>query len=220
MLTAISPGRIFNGVMTIEDDHRQFLRHVLARTGWKPTHLARKAGLDPSTLNRFLQGGREGHSLRASSLAKIEQVSGLRFAGGPAQAPPPRAMPGFAESEATPIRDDAESPMQGLLRAALAGHNNSDPWLLRSRAIEGLGYRPGDILIVALGEPPRPGDVVCAQIYDWPKGHAETVFRLYQPPCLLAVTGEERLLRPFIVDDAAVSIKGVVIHALRSRATA
>ncbi len=60
-------------------------------------------------------------------------------------------------------------------------------------------------------------DVVCAQVYDWARGKAETVFRLYEPPYLLSSTTDPKLLRPLVVDDDVVMIKGVVVASLRSR---
>jgi SOS-response transcriptional repressor LexA len=101
--------------------------------------------------------------------------------------------------------------------ALAQGHGNLDPWTLKSRALESAGYLPGDILLVALGETPVAGDIVCAQIYDWNAGKAQTVFRLFQPPYLIAATTEASLLRPHVVDDEKVVIKGVVMNSLRGR---
>ena len=206
--------------MALEDDQRDFVGRAMQRTGWSITELARRAGLNHSTLSRFMKSGRDGHVLRQRTIRQIEQASGLIFGTLPLPGPAPRQALGFAEAEASPLRPEAGDPMGELVQAAIGGRNTYDPWLLRSRALEGLGYRPGDVLIVALGETPRPGDVVCAQVYDWSRGTAETLFRLYQPPCLVAVTGEASLLRPFIVDDAATAIKGVVVTQLRGRSAA
>ena len=71
--------------------------------------------------------------------------------------------------------------------------------------------------MVALGETPLSGDVVCAQIYDWSNGRAETVFRIFEPPYLLAASADPQFLRPFVVDDDKVQVKGVVIHTIRVR---
>ncbi len=200
--------------MTQEDEQRAYLASVMERTGWNQTELAQRAGLDPSTLSRFLNGGREGHALRQGTIRKIELASGLAVSGGVAA---PTAQ-GFAESEASPFEVPAESPLRAIIAALGQGRMNIDPWTLQSRALEGAGYRPGDILLVALDETPAAGDVVCAQIYDWTKGRAETVFRIFQPPYLIAATGDPQLMRPHLVDDGAVTIKGVVLHSLRGRA--
>ena len=90
-------------------------------------------------------------------------------------------------------------------------------WTLKSRALELAGYRPGDILFVQLGTPALKGDVFCAQIYDWHAQRTETVFRIFQPPYLVAATADAELLRPYGADEESVVIKGVVLHTLRSR---
>jgi len=199
--------------MSQEDDQRAYLASVMERTGWNQTELAQRAGLDPSTLSRFLTGGREGHALRQATIRKIELASGLTASGKAVAAP----VQGFAESEASPLEVSAQSPLRAIIAALAQGRRNIDPWTLQSRALEGAGYRPGDILLVALDEIPASGDVVCAQIYDWSKGRAETVFRIFQPPYLIAATGDPQFMRPHLVDDSTVSIKGVVLHSLRGR---
>ena len=197
-----------------EAQHR-YLQDVLARTGWTQTELASRAGLDPSTLSRFLSGQRQGHALRRSTIIKIGKVSGL---AAPGEAPAIDQPVGFAEAEATPL-DIASSGAAEAIAALLRGRSNLDPWVLHSRALENAGYRPGDILIVGLSETPVAGDVVCAQVYDWTTGKAETVFRLFQPPYLLAATADAHLSRPHVVDGNRVIIKGVVLNSLRGRSS-
>jgi transcriptional regulator with XRE-family HTH domain len=205
--------------MTQEDEQRTFIAQVLERTGWNQTELAQRAGLDPSTLSRFLSGGREGHALRQNTIRKIETASGLACAaGGGIELAALPAAQGFTEAEALPLQVPAHGPLNAIIAALGQGRINIDPWTLQSRALEGAGYRPGDILLVALGETPNAGDVVCAQIYDWTKGRAETVFRIFQPPYLVAATSDPQLMRPHLVDDGAVAIKGVVLQSLRGRA--
>lgn len=213
--------RIFSA-MTIGDEHKAYVERVMQRTGWDQTEVARRAGLDPSTLSLFLKEVDEGRNLSAQSLRKIEQASGILFGPVPVM-PRGQAKPGngFAEAEATPyVGAGNGNGLNPAIQALLMGKNTADPWVLRSRALETMGYRIGDVLIVDLAIAPKPGDVVCAQIYDWNKGHAETLFRLYQPPCLVAATSDEKLLRPFIVDDQAVTIKGVVVASFRERLAA
>ncbi len=200
--------------MSQDDDQRKYVARVMQRTGWNQTELALRAGLDPSTLSRFIAGGREGHALRQSTIRKIESASGLAEHAVEAASPAPA---GFAEAEAVPLQLPALDPLHAVIAALAQGRSNIDPWSLTSRALEGAGYRPGDILLVALDENPATGDVVCAQIYDWTKGRAETVFRIFQPPYLVAATGDPQLMRPHLVDDAAVVIKGVVLQSLRGR---
>ncbi len=199
-------------------EQRTYLIQVLDRTGWTQTELASRAGLDPSTLSRFLSGNRHGHALRASTIRKIEMISGIATAANPgARAADTSAPPGFAEPEAVPLDMSAETPLAAVIAALMRGRANLDAWTLKSRALESAGYRPGDILLVGLNETPVVGDVVCAQVYDWTIGRAETVFRLFQPPYLIAATADPALLRPHVVDNSRVVIKGVVLSSLRGR---
>ena len=72
-------------------------RCVTAAGCLTPTQLARKAGLWPSTLNRFINGKKgepPKHLLSTTTLNKLSRTSGLPlplfFAGAPAETPEPR----------------------------------------------------------------------------------------------------------------------------------
>jgi transcriptional regulator with XRE-family HTH domain len=198
--------------MSQTEDQHAFIDLVLAKTGWSQTDLAHRAGLDPSTLSRFLNKGRDGHALRPSSIQRISNAAGIPFGDFM-----PRQPEGLNESEADPYVYETPNSQAAAIRALCVNRENVDAWTLNSRAIEGAGYKPGDILLVGLGETPLAGDVVCAQVYDWAKGRAETIFRIYQPPALVASTSDASLLRPYLISDTSVAIKGIVLHVLRSR---
>jgi transcriptional regulator with XRE-family HTH domain len=205
---------------TAEDKQRAFVESVIERTGWSQTELARRAKVDPSTLSTFLSGRREGHLLSVRTISKIEQASGFHIVGGLAEPPaeaPPMPPRGFRDVDATPYKSGQDAPgaIDTAIRSMLTGRNAVDAWVLRSRALEGVGYQPGDILVVDMNGTPRPGDVVCAQIYDLTRGGAETVFRIYEPPCLVAASCDRRTTRPYILDTSHVTIKGVVTASLR-----
>jgi transcriptional regulator with XRE-family HTH domain len=198
--------------MSQTEDQHAFIDLVLAKTGWSQTDLAHRAGLDPSTLSRFLNKGRDGHALRPSSIQRVSNAAGIPY--GDLM---PRQPEGLNESEADPYVYETPNSQAAAIRALCVNRENVDAWTLNSRAIEGAGYKPGDILLVGLGETPLAGDVVCAQVYDWAKGRAETIFRIYQPPALVASTSDASLLRPYLISDTSVAIKGIVLHVLRSR---
>ena len=202
--------------MSDSEAQHDYLLAVLRRTGWNQTELAARAGLDPSTLSRFLRGGGGLRAMRGSTIRKIEQVSGLAFGVDPARPAEPQHE-GFSETEAEPLDAAADTQVGQLVLALRGRYANVDPWVMRGRGLESAGYRPGDILFVALGETPLAGDVVCAQLYDWAAGRAETVFRIFQPPYLVAASGDAGLMRPHVVDDARVQVKGVVVSTLRQR---
>lgn len=199
--------------MQDKPDQKNFILEVLASTGWSQTDLAKRAGLDPSTLSRFLSSPKSGTSLRPSTIRQIEKVVGMSMSRG--EPDPVAENPGMAEAEQTPVlRGSVAEVLQAHLSA---GGKPVDAWTLKSRALELSGYHPGDLLLVRLGETALRGDIVCAQIYDWSQRQAETVFRIFDPPYLLAATSDISLLRPIEIDRENIAIKGVVLHSLRSR---
>lgn len=74
-----------------QEAQRRWLRAVLAQTGWLPTQLARKAGVTPSTINRFLNDEKVTHSLSLPTLKKISEASGIAI--------PLDLLPRVAEAE-------------------------------------------------------------------------------------------------------------------------
>lgn len=192
-----------------DDDQRRWLEDLLEGMGVTATELARRAGLDPSTLTRFLQGDRDGHMLSARTVRKIEKVAQTRRHTGA----------GFAEEEARPLTADAEPA--ALLRAAVlamkGGRNGIDPWQVATDDLEGIRLFRDDILMVDLNATPVAGDIVCAQIYDWAGSRARTVFRLYEPPFLISGAASGASRRPETADGRNVSIRGVVVARLSAR---
>ncbi|HLJ72122.1 MAG TPA: hypothetical protein VKU03_12445 [Roseiarcus sp.] len=165
-----------------------------------------------TTLTRFLNNPTHANALSARTIAAVERVTGIRFGAGGA---PPS---GFGEPEADAFdASRASAELAERIEALTASKNSLTVWRLRSHAIEAIGYLPGDILIVDLNEPPKRGDVVCAQLYDWSRMKAETVFRLFEPPYLLAAAFDRSQLSARLIDKE-VGIKGPVIFSVRPRA--
>lgn len=193
---------------------RDWLRWVMQTTRLKPTPLAKKAGLAPSTVLRALDE-QNPVSLERRSIAKI--VATLRVPSPAAfgQADFQRTdMQGFAEAEIEPFTAQsapeldlpALMPTQGL-------------WRIRTRALELSGYLPGDMALADSAVVPRAEDVVVGQILNTAQPGAETVLRLYDPPYLLTATLDSKARRkPALVDNTRVAIWGVVIKSWRSRA--
>lgn len=205
-----------DGKLTTKTEQLDYIHRLLTQTGWSPTVLAKRAGLDPSTLSRFLSNQREDHALRPSSIARLGEVTGVPPQGpGQRSAKPP--IDGFAEPEASLVELPQGSDIEATVNVLRTRYPNVDAWTLNSRALELAGYRQGDILIVGLSAQPIPGDVVCAQVYDWNNNRAETIFRIFQPPFLSAATTDPKLMKPYFTDDGSTAVKGVVLHTLRTR---
>ncbi len=197
--------------------HRDFLRLVVEKTGVKPTPLAEKIGVAPSTLTRIYNEPENGKAtLRATTIAKLESFSGI-------SAPPTelhdgeRALSGLRE-DAIPYKDSGDTSLAPIIKAIIGTRKNIDPWTMQTRALECAGFMLGDTIFVDLATPPKAGEPCCAQVYDWRGGKAETVMRIFEPPYLVAATFDNSLRKPFLVDAERVIVKGTIMpHRLRAK---
>jgi len=190
-----------------------WMQAIYDETGWKQSELARRGGFSHATLSRFKNDANNSAKLDTDTVAKILAVSPIpHYENSRAQIPQ-----GFTEREAEPIREDTlvDLTVARMVTAAKVGQNAVDAWVLHNRAIENLGYLPGDIVMVDLNAKPEAGDVVCAQVFDR-MGNPETAFRVYYPPYLMGASNERIYLRPIPVDDR-VLVRGVVIASIRPR---
>lgn len=196
-----------NGRSDERESLKAWLRDILATSGDTPTALARRAGIAQTTLTRFLNAD-DSPMLGTRSIAKIRHAV--------ARAAPP---PGFAEAEAVPFSvQAAEERMSRVILALIDGRPAADPWLIRTDALVLAGVLPGDIAIVDLNQATagRPGDIVCAQ--DYRATGATTLFRIYEPPFLVAASLDREARKPLFVDGDRIVVRGVVTDLLRSRA--
>jgi hypothetical protein len=194
--------------------HREYLRRVLDHTRMKLTPLAKAAGVSASSLSRVLKENSTA-TLHGRTITKLERFSGVFLVGGETSAP--SGLRGFAEDAERFDAESADPGVSAAITALIGSRQTAVPWTIRSRALECIGYLPGDIVIVDLGRRPAPGDIVWAEVYHLGRRDAEMVMRIYEPPILAAASLDQQVLRrPLMVDDARVTIKGVVLpHRLR-----
>jgi transcriptional regulator with XRE-family HTH domain len=191
-----------------------WLRHVEDVTGKTASEIARGAGLDPSTLTGF-KTGKRSQTLESLTITQIANRWNVPVDVAVRGAPEPR---GFAE-ETVPYIIAGADPIAAAVRALVAGRNGVDPLTLCSSAIELAGYLPGDIILVDLNGVAQPGDAVLAQVYDWQRGSAQTIVRIFEkaaPVDLLVPKSRDASLHPIVVDGEKVIVKGVLLpHRLR-----
>jgi SOS-response transcriptional repressor LexA len=190
-----------------------WLNAVLEFSMWNVTRLAREAGVSQSTLAKFLNDPENLAQLSTNTVEKVSAVGGIR----PYETKPATTPRGIAEKEAIPFSSTDEQVGFSRLIAAMTAGNSLVPWVLNSRALEAFGYLPGDILIVDLNATAQDGDIVCAQLYDR-NGEAETVFRIFEHPFLVAATMDRKAIKPLLIDNSSVVIRGVVTSSHRPRA--
>jgi transcriptional regulator with XRE-family HTH domain len=194
--------------------HREYVLWLMEHMRMNQAALAKAAGVQPSTLSRVLKKDGTG-TLHARTRSKLEKTSGILLSA----VIDTLAAPGFRGLAEDAVPFDAESAdpaVSAAIKALIGGREDADSRTIRTRALEGLGYLPGDIVIVDLRRKPMPGDVVFAQVYELGRSEPETVMRIYEPPVLVAASFDGQLQRPLMVDDARVKIEGVVLpHRLR-----
>lgn len=190
-----------------------WVRAVLDHTHWSVNRLAQEAGVSQSTIAKFLNDPDNAATLNSNSVDKIARVSPI----APYNTEPVLQMRGLSEHEAEPFTGyPGDEYIESAINAMKLRRNSVDPWTIRSRALELAGYLPGDVVMVDLNMQPKEGDVVCAQIYDR-SGKAETVFRIFERPFLVAATNDRGHFKPQIVDNDLIAVLGVVVASVRPR---
>lgn len=192
---------------------RLWLGEVIRATTLKPSQIAAAAGVSDTTLTRLMNNPSYSGTLSQLTIDRITAKFGLP---GPEeyQGSARATRGGFGEAERFDAAQD-KTPIGRAVAALTGDRNGVDPWRLRTSALESAGYLPGDIVLVDLNAEARPRDAVCAQVYDWQKGAANTVFRIYDPPFLVAASRDQLAYKPLLVDNERVVLKGVVLQAIR-----
>lgn len=213
-VSAASTAPRLRAMSDVKDEQVRWVRAVMAHLGGlSANELAKRAGFSASTLQRPLNDPSWPHAMSATTLAKIADAAGLKPMEYPSRG-------GFGEIEAEPfVFEETDAIGQNFDRAVrelTRGRNGRDAWTMRSRALENAGVLPGDVMIVDQNMTAMPKDLVCAQVYDWPRMQAETVFRVYEPPFLLTASSQGTT-RPLMVDGDKIVIRGVVDAVLRRR---
>jgi hypothetical protein len=144
--------------------HREYLLRVLDHTRMKPTPLAKAAKVPASSLNRLLKEDSTG-TLHARTLSKLEKFSGILLSAVIDTSSAP-GLRGLAEDAVTFDVESGDPAVSAAITALIGNRQSADSRTIRTRALECLGYLPGDIVIVDLRRKPTPGDVVCAQVYE------------------------------------------------------
>ncbi|MET4341989.1 hypothetical protein [Bradyrhizobium sp. RT9a] len=191
----------------------EWVEWLRLRTGETLSDLAEHAGLSSNTLTRLKQ--REGALLDALSTRMLCEYTGLPgpelYKLGPTS--------GFVEEAS---RFEAGAPGVDAAAAAFVKLMTKDrpdaaAWVLKTRALEGAGYMLGDLVITDARVQPKAGDAVCAQVYDLRSGSAEIVFRMLEPPYLIAYHGDASLRKPLLIDNERVIVMATVTECVRLR---
>lgn len=206
---------MFCVVENIRRQQLDWLDFVLRAKGWKVAELSRRTKINASTFAKFRNDPENKARLEPSTIMLIEEASGIKAYENSVHGKPR----GLAESESSRYEAEPLDVVDGAVKAMQSDRNGMDPWVLRSRCLEAAGYLPGDVLMVDLNARPQAGDIVCAQVYDR-AGQADTVFRILEDPFLVASTLDRTLVKPLLIDNDRVVVRGVVVASFRERRAA
>lgn len=123
---------------------------------------------------------------------------------------------GFAEGDVTPFSGLREQSKPFITEMG-GNRPGVDVWTVATSAMQIAGYMPGDNILVDThqSETVRAGDAVLAQCYDMVSGAAQTVFRIYEPPVLVAASANPEDAGVRVVDGRNVVIRGRVVASWR-----
>lgn len=184
---------------------------ILLHKGWRPTRLANEAGVNHSTLSKWLSDPLNAAQLNSTTVEKIARAGGI-----PPYFTEPITQPkGLAHREAEIYRpgDDIAGKW---VRTLTSERNDLEAWAMKSEALMEAGYLPGDILIVDVAASAEDGDAVCAKLHDR-AGRPEMAFRIFEFPYLVAASKSPALRRPILIDNDHATIHGVVVASFRPR---
>ena len=202
--------------MTVEKEAgeelwRQRLRQVVSGHGG-PTIVAKLSGVPLQTLRNHLSGRTRKRPVEnLHAIAEACGVSAAWLSALDDGAEDAGQADGFAEGDLTAYH----GPPPGLSEKPPTGHGY---WQVENRALELAAILPGDVLDFAIGERPRKGDVVVAQVYDPDGRSARTVLRLFNPPFLTVHTQDRNLDQTPIQIDAneeRVKVMGTLVALSR-----
>lgn len=190
-----------------QDAIRRWIETIMQRHRVEIPAVAARSGVAASTIYRWLEPDYQF----TPSLTSLRKIARAFDAPMPAIEGQQTTL-GFAEQDLTAF--DHKQDFAGLP----AGPNQGR-WRVNTRALELAGYLPGDVVLVDQAVAPRPNDVVCAQVYDFKSGSADTKLRVFQPPYLVTLTMDPAASdMPLLVDGQRVVIVGTVIRSVRMRA--
>lgn len=201
----------------LQDVQRNWLNDITKTTGLKLSQVATRAGISDSTLSRLVNDPNYRGTLSPLTIERIKESLRVQGPGEEARRSPLASI-AFAEAERVELSNEPPA-IAAALGALIAGREHIEVWRLKTEALLAIGLWPGDLALVDPNVNPQPQDAVCVTIQDWARGAAETIWRIFDPPFLVAAAAsrDRTIFKPILVDNERVQIRGVVVESLRPR---
>jgi hypothetical protein len=197
----------------VQARQREWLQHIVKATDDKPSVIATRSGVSDSTLTRLLNNPAYRHTLTQVTIDRIKAAYNVpgpeEYAVGR-----PGMLVGFGEAERVDVRREPKE-LQSVVGALIGDRKAIEIWRLRTDALIVAGYLPGDLVLVDPAAEAKPQDLVSARVADWQRGNEQTLFRIFDPPFLVAASQDRTAFKPLLVDPERVQLRGVVIESYR-----
>jgi hypothetical protein len=199
----------------VQARQRAWLLEVLEKVQLKPSQMASSAGVSDTTITRILNNEEYTGTLAQETIERIKST--FKVPGPEEYASGRSALIGLSEASRFEASKEARD-LAAIVSAIVRGRPDVQPWRLKTMALEGVGYLPGDIVFVEtlIGDDlPKAQDAVCAQVVDYQHGSAQTVWRVYDAPFLVGAGHDRTAYKPLLVDGERVKIFGVIRESFR-----
>lgn len=172
-------------------------------------NVAEGINTNASTISKLAKGEMQLTQKWIMRLAKALDVEPSALLGTPKT----EKISGFQE-DAVPHLPADNSPLRGLMGV------NRELWKVRSNALDELGIKPGDLILVVVSEQAvhgvQTGDPVVVQVYsDQELTSGVTLLRQFIEPDLLITNSREHNAMPLNRHKHNAHIKGRILHHIR-----
>lgn len=175
--------------------------------------LAERVRVDHTTVSRIEKGERGLSVDMAQKFAQalnttVGHLLGIDDAGAATNKVDKAAL--MEEAAPFALQDAGNDTPISLRRSA---RDTVEPFLVKSNSLDALGYNPGDVIFVDIGQVAvdalKPAQCVVAQAYSGMT--AVTVLRQFIPPALLITNSRRDNAMSLNLDTDDVAIKGVIV---------
>lgn len=196
------------------ETQRQWLDDIRRRFHVNIADIARRAGVAYSTVNRLYRG-QVDTALSARTVDKIMAAFGVGPPGGAAAGPLYEDCTPVAAREIRALAEQGAPALARLAEILEAGPDDLSLWRVTSGALAQAGYLPGDYVVVNAAAGAARGHPVLARADSIDVPGTRHLLRIYDPPFLLAPSADPHLRKPLALDDARITLLGVVAASFR-----
>lgn len=168
--------------------------------------LARAMGIDPDKLSKILKGHRSVRPQEVPGLMQFLKAEAKPLLG---------TVNGFVEGDTHPFEVKGNGRLQQLVATLAPDAEHPEAYTMTADVMS-FGLMKGDLLIIAMGESPKSGEMAIVTIADPETGSAKTEVRRFMPPWLIA--GDANHAPVTLGENPNVAVLGTIRASIRGGA--